>query len=86
MLYYVALCHNVMHCVGLCWDAVRRRTALRWAGVAKLESLADTVGQTGFKGTPAFMSPEQLQVRARTESAACSSGVLHRVAPALCRL
>ena len=42
------------------------RTALRGAGVAKGESLADTIGQTGFKGTPAFMSPEQLKVRART--------------------
>ena len=28
-----------------------------------MESLADTIGQTGFKGTPAFMSPEQLKVR-----------------------
>ena len=32
------------------------------AGVAKAVNLADTVAQTGFKGTPASMSPEQLQV------------------------
>jgi serine/threonine protein kinase len=31
-------------------------------GVAKALNLADTVAQTGFKGTPAFMSPEQLKV------------------------
>ena len=34
------------------------------AGVARIENLVDTVSKTGFKGTPAFMSPEQLQVRA----------------------
>ncbi len=34
------------------------------AGVARVENLADTVSKTGFKGTPAFMSPEQLQVPA----------------------
>ena len=32
--------------------------------------LADTIGQTGFKGTPAFMSPEQLKVRARVRARA----------------
>ena len=31
-------------------------------GVAKAVNLADTVAQTGFKGTPASMSPEQLKV------------------------
>jgi hypothetical protein len=31
-------------------------------GIAKLDSLAYTVAQTGFKGTPASMSPEQLKV------------------------
>ena len=31
-------------------------------GVAKALNLADTVAQTGFKGTPASMSPEQLKV------------------------
>ncbi len=34
------------------------------AGVARVENLVDTVSKTGFKGTPAFMSPEQLQVPA----------------------
>ena len=34
------------------------------AGVARVENLVDTVSKTGFKGTPAFMSPEQLQVTA----------------------
>jgi serine/threonine protein kinase len=32
------------------------------AGVARVENLVDTVSKTGFKGTPAFMSPEQLEV------------------------
>ena len=36
------------------------------SGVAKSQSnLKDTVAQTGFKGTPGFMSPEQLQVGSR---------------------
>ena len=30
-------------------------------GIAKLERLNDTTAQTGFKGTAAFMAPEQLQ-------------------------
>ncbi len=34
-------------------------------GIAKLDSLAYTVAQTGFKGTPASMSPEQLKVPLR---------------------
>jgi hypothetical protein len=34
-------------------------------GIAKLDSLAYTVAQTGFKGTPASMSPEQLKVALR---------------------
>ncbi len=33
-------------------------------GIAKLDSLAYTVAQTGFKGTPSSMSPEQLKVAA----------------------
>ncbi len=32
------------------------------AGVARVENLVDTVSKTGFKGTLAFMSPEQLEV------------------------
>jgi serine/threonine protein kinase len=39
-------------------------TVCAMAGVAKAESLAYTVAQTGFKGTPASMSPEQLKVAA----------------------
>ena len=46
-----ALVHLGLHCA-LC--AV--------VGVAKAVNLADTVAQTGFKGTPASMSPEQLKV------------------------
>ena len=35
----------------------------RRVGVAKsVSNLKDTFAQTGFKGTPGFMSPEQLQV------------------------
>ncbi len=39
-----------------CWEV-----CIADFGVAKVESLADTVTQTGFKGTPASMSPEQLK-------------------------
>jgi hypothetical protein len=39
------------------------------AGVARAENLVDTVSKTGFKGTPAFMSPEQLQVPAGSRAA-----------------
>ena len=47
------------------------------AGVARVENLVDTVSKTGFKGTPAFMSPEQLQVPAGSRSSchvSCSAG------------
>ena len=40
------------------------------AGVARVENLVDTVSKTGFKGTPAFMSPEQLQVSAGSRAVA----------------
>jgi hypothetical protein len=39
-------------------------------GIAKVDSLAYTVAQTGFKGTPASMSPEQLKVAAPRPSVA----------------
>jgi hypothetical protein len=42
-------------------------------GIAKLDSLAYTVAQTGFKGTPASMSPEQLKVAAPRPSVASHS-------------
>jgi hypothetical protein len=41
----------------------RRGRSRAWpAGVARVENLVDTVSKTGFKGTLAFMSPEQLEV------------------------
>ena len=46
---------------------------VRSVGVARSENLIDTVAKTGFKGTPAFMSPEQLQVCARVCVLVCVS-------------
>ena len=55
------------------WCAVHLELARQWrcpsracpAGVARVENLVDTVSKTGFKGTLAFMSPEQLEVDTR---------------------
>ncbi len=44
-------------------------------GIAKLDSLAYTVAQTGFKGTPASMSPEQLKVPHAPRPSVASHGL-----------
>jgi hypothetical protein len=51
------------------------------AGVARVENLVDTVSKTGFKGTPAFMSPEQLQVPAGLPRCHMSCGEVSDAGP-----